>query len=205
MNTEQIKETLRLHSLWLVNDLAGKRANLCGANLYGADLRSANLSGANLYGAYLRSANLSGANLYGADLRSANLSGANLYGANLYGANLYGANLCGANLYGANLRSANLCGANLRSANLRSANLSGANLSENRGLQFAQVAFTGHGECGRMLTLATIGEAKRFFCGCFQGTPEELAAYIEAGPDNLKKSRLLAMNFCLEVIDTVSI
>jgi uncharacterized protein YjbI with pentapeptide repeats len=200
MNTEQIKETLRLHSLWLVNDPAGKRANLCGANLYGADLRSANLSGANLYGAYLRSANLSGANLYGADLRSANLSGANLYGANLYGANL-----CGANLYGANLRSANLCGANLRSANLRSANLSGANLSENRGLQFAQVAFTGHGECGRMLTLATIGEAKRFFCGCFQGTPEELAAYIEAGPDNLKKSRLLAMNFCLEVIDTVSI
>jgi uncharacterized protein YjbI with pentapeptide repeats len=116
-------------------------------------------------------------------------------------ANLSGANLISANLSGANL----ISGADLRSANLSGADLSGAGLSENRGLQFAQVAFTGHGECGRMLTLATIGEAKRFFCGCFQGTPEELAAYIEAGPDNLKKSRLLAMNFCLEVIDTVSI
>ena len=79
-----------------------------GANLSGANLRSANLSGANLSGADLRSANLSGANLRSADLRSANLSGANLSGADL--------------------RSANLSGANLRSADLRSANLSGANL-----------------------------------------------------------------------------
>ena len=44
-----------------------------GANLFGADLRSANLSGADLFGADLRSANLSGANLFGANLGSANL------------------------------------------------------------------------------------------------------------------------------------
>jgi len=59
-----------------------------GANLDGANLRSANLDGANLDGANLRSANLDGANLYGANLRSANLRSANLYGANLDGANL---------------------------------------------------------------------------------------------------------------------
>ena len=95
--------------------------------------------------------------------------------------------------------------ANLSGANLRSANLSGADLSESRGVQYAQAAFTGHGECGRMLTLATIDSAKRFFCGCFQGTPEELAEYIAKGPDDLKKSRTLAMNFCLEAFDTVNI
>ena len=135
------------------------------------------------------------ANLYGANLRSANLSGANLRSANLRSANLSGANLSGANLRSANLRSANL-----RSANLRS-----ADLSESRGMQYAQAAFTAHGERGRMLTLAAIGEARRFFCGCFQGTPQELAEYIAKGPDNLKKSRLLAMNFCLGAIDTVNI
>ena len=79
------------------------KANLHGANLYGADLRSANLHGADLYGADLRSANL-----HGADLRSANLRSANLHSADLYGADLYGADLRSADLYGANLRSADL-------------------------------------------------------------------------------------------------
>ena len=142
---EQLKETLRLHAIWLKAEAGGERANL-------------------------RSADLSGADLSGADLSGADLSGADLSGADLYGANLYG-----------------------------------ANLSESRGVQFAQAAFTGHGECGRMLTLAVVGGAKRFFCGCFQGTPEELAEYIAKGPDSLKKSRLLAMNFCLEAFDTVNI
>ena len=135
MNPDQLKETLRLHSLWLKGDPAGKRANLSGANL-----RSANLYDADLSGAILRSANLSGAKLYG------------------------------------------------------------ANLSESRGLQFAQAAFSGHGEKGRMLTLAVIDEKPVFFCGCFRGSPEELAAYIAAGPHKYKPSRLLAMNFCLEAI-----
>ena len=69
------------------------KANLYGANLYGADLRSANLYGADLRSADLGDANLRSANLYGADLRSANLYGANLYGADLGDADLYGANL----------------------------------------------------------------------------------------------------------------
>jgi hypothetical protein len=92
------------------------RADLRGANLYGAGLSEADLGGANLGGANLRGADLRGANLGGADLRGANLAGANLggadlRGANLYGANLYGADLAGANLYGAYLYGADLAGA----------------------------------------------------------------------------------------------
>ena len=103
-------------------------ANLCGADLRGANLYEANLYGADLRGANLREADLYEANLYGANLREADLYGANLYGANLYEANLRGANLCGANLRGANLYGADLRGANLRGANLYGANLRGANL-----------------------------------------------------------------------------
>ncbi|HHH0589733.1 TPA: pentapeptide repeat-containing protein, partial [Yersinia enterocolitica] len=60
-----------------------------------------------------RDANLCDANLYGANLCGANLRDANLYGANLCGANLRDANLRDANLCDANLRGADLCGANL--------------------------------------------------------------------------------------------
>ncbi|ELK9301737.1 pentapeptide repeat-containing protein [Salmonella enterica] len=93
-------------------------ANLCGANLRGADLRDADLCGANLRGADLRDADLCGANLCDADLCGANLCGADLCGANLCGADLCGADLCGANLRDANLCGANLCGADLRGADL---------------------------------------------------------------------------------------
>ena len=99
MTPEALKETIRLHGLWLANDAAGARANL-----YGADLSGADLYGADLYGA----------NLCGADLRGADLSGADLRGADLYGADLRGANLRGANLRGADLRGADLRGADLR-------------------------------------------------------------------------------------------
>ena len=46
-----LKETLRLHLLWIQNDPQGVRANLSGANLSGAYLSWANLSWANLSGA----------------------------------------------------------------------------------------------------------------------------------------------------------
>ena len=68
---EELEVFLRKHKLWLENDKEGERANLRGADLYGANLR-----GADLYGADLR-----GANLRGADLREANLCEANLRGA----------------------------------------------------------------------------------------------------------------------------
>jgi hypothetical protein len=81
IDANELKLVLELHIKWLRNEDGGKRANLYGADLYGADL-----SRADLYGA-----NLSGADLYGA-----NLSGADLYGANLYGADLSRADLSGA-------------------------------------------------------------------------------------------------------------
>ncbi len=81
-----IKLILEKHAKWIRGEDGGECADLCNANLYGANLRDANL--------------------YGANLRGANLCGANLYGANLCGANLYGANLCDADLCYANLRGA---------------------------------------------------------------------------------------------------
>lgn len=64
------------------------RANLCFADLRGADLR----------GADLQDANLRGADLHDADLRGADLHYADLSGATLYRADLSGAKLCAAKL-----------------------------------------------------------------------------------------------------------
>jgi len=81
MNKSEIKNILDLHVKWLRSEEGGSRADLSGANLYGAYL-----SEANLYGAYLSEANLSEANLREANLSRANLSEANLSGAYLSGA-----------------------------------------------------------------------------------------------------------------------
>ncbi|HGG4695484.1 TPA: pentapeptide repeat-containing protein [Salmonella enterica subsp. enterica serovar Infantis] len=114
MNSADLSKILEEHKVWITSMReSGSRANLCDANLRGADLYGANLCDANLCGANLCDANLRGANLCGA-----NLCGANLCDANLRGADLYGANLRDANLRGADLRGANLCDANLRGADL---------------------------------------------------------------------------------------
>ena len=94
--TKEEIEVLQRHAKWLKNEEGGEKANLRGADLWGADLRGANLRGANLWDADLR-----GANLRDADLRDADLRGANLWGADLRGANLRGANLWDADLRGA--------------------------------------------------------------------------------------------------------
>ncbi|EHM1667731.1 pentapeptide repeat-containing protein [Salmonella enterica subsp. enterica serovar Oranienburg] len=84
MNSADLSKILEEHKVWITSMReSGSRADLCGANLYGADL--------------------CGANLYGADLYGADLCDANLHGANLCDANLHGADLCGANLRGADL------------------------------------------------------------------------------------------------------
>ncbi|EAA9628728.1 pentapeptide repeat-containing protein [Salmonella enterica] len=119
MNSADLSKILEEHKVWITSMReSGSRANLCDANLCGADLRGANLCDANLRGADLRGANLCDANLCGANLCDANLCGANLCDANLCDTNLCDANLCdtnlrGADLYGADLRDANLCGADL--------------------------------------------------------------------------------------------
>ena len=119
-----LKKILDEHLLWL-NGEGGSRADLRGANLFGANLSDADLRGANL-----SDADLPGADLSCANLRNANLSGADLSCANLRGANLFGANLSDADLPGADLSCANLRGADLSGANLRNANLSGASMDQ---------------------------------------------------------------------------
>ncbi|EAU1918284.1 pentapeptide repeat-containing protein [Salmonella enterica] len=114
MNSADLSKILEEHKVWITSMReSGSRADLRGANLYGADLCGANLCDADLYGANLCDANLRGADLRGANLRGADLRGANLRDADLCGANLRDADLCGANLCGANLCDANLCGADL--------------------------------------------------------------------------------------------
>ncbi|EDR3468735.1 pentapeptide repeat-containing protein [Salmonella enterica subsp. enterica serovar 4,[5],12:i:-] len=114
MNSADLSKILEEHKVWITSMReSGSRANLCDANLCGADLRGANLCDANLCGADLRGANLCDANLRGADLRGANLCDANLCGANLCDANLCDTNLCDANLCDTNLRGADLYGADL--------------------------------------------------------------------------------------------
>ena len=58
MSTLDLRETLRLHKLWLEVNSAGKRADLSDADLRGADLSGADLSGAYLSGADLRGAKI---------------------------------------------------------------------------------------------------------------------------------------------------
>ncbi|EKG9067979.1 pentapeptide repeat-containing protein [Salmonella enterica] len=114
MNSADLSKILEEHKVWITSMReSGSRADLRGANLYGADLCGANLCDADLYGANLCDANLRGADLCDADLYGADLRGANLRGADLRGANLCGADLCGANLCDADLCGANLCGADL--------------------------------------------------------------------------------------------
>ncbi|EEJ1546978.1 pentapeptide repeat-containing protein [Salmonella enterica subsp. enterica serovar Cotham] len=89
MNSADLSKILEEHKVWITSMREiGSRANLRGADLYGANLRGADLCGANLYGANLRGADLCDANLRGADLCDANLRGADLCDANLCGANL---------------------------------------------------------------------------------------------------------------------
>ena len=92
-----------MYKIKFKNGTEKKFESLIDADLYGADLK----------GAYLKSANL-----YGADLRGADLSDANLHGANLHGAYLKSADLSGADL-----RLANLSGADLEDTSIISANL----------------------------------------------------------------------------------
>ena len=51
---DELNEILKLHRLWLENDITGVRANLRSANLRFADLSSANLRSANLDNKYIQ-------------------------------------------------------------------------------------------------------------------------------------------------------
>jgi hypothetical protein len=121
--------------------------------------------------------------------------------ADLRSADLSGADLSRADLSGANLRSADLSGADLRGAYLRSADLSGADLS-GAVQAWAQVAFMGHGQCGRMLTAVIYAEGQDavYQCGCFIGSLAALEAYIKAGEEKHRESRTLAMTTATKLL-----
>ena len=197
---EELTRILEQHARWMaLGRTEGERANLSGANLWGANLSGANLWGANLSGANLWGANLSYADLRHADLWGANLSGANLSGANLsyadlrhadlWDANLRHANLSDANLsyadlrhadlWDANLRHANLSDANLRDANLRDANLRGANL---RGANLGDTRVIQLGPLGSrhdyLVVVRHPDASIQARTGCFLGTLEDLAAAV---------------------------
>ncbi|NDJ59415.1 pentapeptide repeat-containing protein [Enterobacteriaceae bacterium 4M9] len=190
MNTTELKTILDEHKVWVESYRErGSRADLCGANLYGANLCGADLCGANLYGANLCGADLCGANLYGANLCGADLCGANLYGADLRGANLRGANLCGANLRGANLCGADLCGANLYGANLYGADLRGADLPDR--------TFVIMGE--QYAITITNGEYVR--AGCQNHTVEEWRKYSKQEIAEMDSRR--ALRFYPRLLDII--
>lgn len=112
-------------------------------------------------------------------------------------AKLSGANLSRANLSGAYLSGAYLSGADLSGANLSRATLSGAAYA------WAQVAFMGHGECGRMLTAVIYAEGQDavYQCGCFSGSLTDLKAYIKDGDKQYRKSRTLAINTVTKLLN----
>ncbi|EAO6995729.1 pentapeptide repeat-containing protein [Salmonella enterica] len=166
MNSADLSKILEEHKVWITSmHESGSRADLCGANLRGANLRDADLRGADLRGANLRDADLRGANLRGANLRDADLRGADLRGADLRGANLRDADLRGANLRDADLRGANLRDADLRGADLRDADLRGADLPD--------LTFVILGE--KYFISITNGEYVR--AGCQNHTVEEWRKY----------------------------
>ena len=74
-------------------------------------------------------------------------------------------------------------------------------LREIQGKQFSQISFSGHGECGRSLIAIKENELVKLFCGCFSGTKEELIAYIEKGEEKYKKSRTLALDTVLMLLE----
>ena len=143
------------------------------------------------------------ANLDGANLDGASLNGASLIGASLAGASLIGASLTRASLNGASLAGASLDRANLTDASLIGANLIGASLTSKTDIfqSMASVSFTGHGECGRTLMAIRGTESLTLRCGCFSGTVDDLRAYIANGPAHWRKTRTLALDTVMVLLD----
>lgn len=97
----------------------------------------------------------------------------------------------------ADLQDADLRGANLQWAHLQWAHLRGALY------KWAQVAFGGHGECGRMLTayIQSEGMDPVYQCGCFYGALDELKNYIANGEECHKASRTLVMQYATKLLN----
>jgi len=123
--------------------------------------------------------------------------------ANLSGADLSDADLSRAYLSGADLSGADLIRAYLSGADLSDADLSGAVHA------WAQIAWNGHGQSGRMLTAVIYkqGDQAVYQCGCFSGSKEDLTKYINentgedgSGQEQHIASRTRAMDIVTELL-----
>lgn len=145
LNAKQLENILSQHALWVQvekernpklqkpNYDDTRRANLCGADLKGAnlfradltlaDLRQADLSQADLTETLLHRASLDKAVLHEANLTRADLSPAYFYDAVMTDANLRAVKGQGAHFLNANLAGASLIGADFTHADFKSANL----------------------------------------------------------------------------------
>lgn len=98
----------------------------------------------------------------------------------------------------------------LSCANLGGADLTGANLSctimmdGEKTIRTADIAFSGHGECGRRLIAVRTAKTVYLWCGCFYGTPDDLRKYIEDGATVYKKTRTLALNTVLMLLEATN-
>jgi hypothetical protein len=114
---EELQQVLSDHMTWLNKDAIERRrnfkgrANLCNANLRGAQLNYADLRGAQLNNADLRGAQLNNASLVLAQLNNADLNLTQLKYANLIAAQLNNADLTGAELKDAKIAYLDLTGA----------------------------------------------------------------------------------------------
>lgn len=88
IDTETIKEVVKLHKMYLECEYGGRRADLSHADLKGADFRSADLRRSDFSYADLRDVNFSCADLKDSDLSHTDLMDANLSDANLAGVKL---------------------------------------------------------------------------------------------------------------------
>lgn len=175
MTDDELRQILSRHLEWLA------------AGSPGGDPRRADLSGMNLRGS----------RLLGADLREADLSGMNLSGSRLLGTDLREADLSGTNL-----SDAYIVDASLRGARLLGARLSDANLRETTGIMYASISAPWHGEIGRQLLAVDHGEEEGVVvhCGCFRGSFDALAVYIEAGDPDHAPSRRRAAKMLREMM-----
>jgi uncharacterized protein YjbI with pentapeptide repeats len=111
-----------------MRSLEGQPTQLQGADLQVARLQGALLNKARMIGARLDRAQLQGAELYEAELQGVIMQGVQLQGARLSGAQLQGAFLDYAQLQGAYLGATRLQGAHLDKARMQGADLRGAQL-----------------------------------------------------------------------------
>jgi hypothetical protein len=65
------------------------------------------------------------------------------------------------------------------------------------GVAVAACHWSGHGERGRQLLAVALPEGLRFYCGCFNGSAEELRTYIADGQAVYAPSRTKALEFLL--------